>query len=73
MGRILGIILILAGLVGLAWGGFSFDKKKTDVDLGPVDFQVTERQTVPIPPVAGGVAVVAGIALLLMDRRRAVA
>ena len=71
MTRILGIILIVLGLAGLAWGGLSYDKKKTDVDLGPVDFEVTERKTIPVPPIAGAAAIVAGVALMFVRPRGA--
>ena len=71
MGRIIGLILILLGLAGVAWGGFTYTKERHNVDLGPVDFEVTEKKTVPIPPIAGAVAVAAGLVLILVDRRRA--
>ncbi len=71
MGRIVGMILILAGLAGLAWGGFTLTQKRHEVDLGPVEMQVNERRTVPIPPVAGAVAIAAGLVLIVLDRRRA--
>ncbi|MGH7725414.1 MAG: hypothetical protein ACREOU_08295 [Candidatus Eiseniibacteriota bacterium] len=73
MGRIVGIILILAGLAGLAWGGFTWTQKSHEVDLGPVEIDVNERRSVPIPPVAGAVAIAAGIVLIVLDRRRATA
>lgn len=69
MARGIGVVLLLIGLAGLAWGGFGWNKK-SDVDLGPIDLTVTERKTVPIPPVAGAVAVVAGLALVLAGGAR---
>ena len=69
MTRILGIVLIVLGLAGLVFGGLSYDKKKADVDLGPVDFEVTERKTLPVPPIAGAVAIVAGAALMFVGRK----
>jgi hypothetical protein len=69
MARGIGVVLLLLGLAGLAWGGFGWNKK-SDVDLGPIDLTVTERKTVPIPPVAGAVAVVAGLALVLAGGAR---
>ncbi len=48
-------------------------REKHDVDLGPVDIQVTEKKRVPIPPAAGAAAVAAGLVLILLDRRRAAA
>lgn len=69
MTRVIGIVLILIGLAGIAWGGLGWNKT-SDVDLGPVDFEVTERKTLPIPPIAGAVAVVAGLALVLAGGTR---
>ncbi len=68
--RIAGIVLIVLGLVGLLWGGFSWTREKTVVDLGPIQARAEERKTIPIPPIAGGVAVVAGIVLLVLPARR---
>ena len=68
--RIAGIILIVIGLVGLLWGGFSWTDEKTVVDLGPIEARAQERKTVPIPPVVGGIALVAGIVLVVLPIRR---
>lgn len=70
MTRIVGIVLIVLGLVGIVFGGIQYDRKKTAVDLGPVDFNVTERKSLPIPPIAGAAAVVAGVALMFVGGRR---
>lgn len=63
MTRSLGVVLILLGLAGLAWGGLAWNKK-SNVELGPIEMQVTERKSLPIPPIAGAVAVVSGLALI---------
>lgn len=69
--RILGIILIVLGAIGLLYGGFSYTRRRDTVRLGPVSATVEQRESVPIPPILGGIAVVAGIALLLLGRKRA--
>ena len=68
--RIAGIILIVIGLVGLIWGGISWTDTKTVVDLGPIQAQAQERETIPITPVVGGIALVAGIILLVVPGRK---
>ena len=68
--RIAGFILIVIGLVGILWGGFSWTREKTVVDLGPIKATTETRETIPFPPVAGGVALVAGVVLLVMAGRR---
>ena len=71
MARTVGMILILLGLAGLAFGGITYARHHEKVELGPIDVQTTEKKTVPIPPIAGAVAVVAGLVLVMSDRRRA--
>ncbi|HET7511213.1 MAG TPA: DUF3185 domain-containing protein [Chthoniobacterales bacterium] len=66
---IIGIILIVAGIIALAYGGFSFKEHKKDVDIGPVQIGHTEKHSVPIPPIAGGAAIAAGIVLVIVGRR----
>jgi len=68
--RIAGIVLIIIGLVGLLWGGFSWTDEKTVVDIGPIEARAKEHKTIPISPVVGGIAVVAGIVLLVVPSRR---
>lgn len=68
--RIAGIVLIVLGLVGILWGGFSWTQEKTVVDVGPFKATTQEHKTIPFPPVAGGVALVAGVVLLVLPGRR---
>jgi hypothetical protein len=68
--RTIGFVLILLGLAGLAWGGLTWKNEKTTVDLGAIEMNVTEKRTLPIPPLAGAVAVVAGLALVVTDKSR---
>ena len=62
----LGIALLIAGVLGLVYGGFSYTKDTTAVKLGPIELTVKERQTVNIPLWAGIASIVAGGALLVM-------
>ena len=59
--RIVGVILILIGLVGVLFGGVFWTREKTIVDLGPIEAKAQEREGVPISPIVGGVIVVAGV------------
>jgi hypothetical protein len=52
------------------WGGFSWTRDKTIVDVGPFKATTETRETIPFPPVAGGIALVAGIALLVLPGRK---
>lgn len=69
---IIGILLIVAGVLALAYGGFSFTRREKVIDLGPIEATRTSRETVPLPPILGGAAIVGGIALLVVGARRRV-
>jgi hypothetical protein len=66
---IIGIILILIGIVGFAVGGFSFTHEKKDVDLGPLQVEHKKTETVPIPPILSGLALIAGVGLVVVGAR----
>jgi hypothetical protein len=68
--RFLGIVLIVAGVLVLAFGGFSYTREKKVVDLGPLQATTRTHETVPIPPIAGGAAILAGIAVLVVATRK---
>ena len=68
--RTVGIILVVIGIVALVWGGISWTREETVVDLGPLEATAETRETIPLPPVLGGIALVAGIALLVIPARR---
>jgi hypothetical protein len=65
----IGIILIIVGIVGFAVGGFSFTHEKKIVDMGPVQIRNQETKTVPIPPILSTVALIGGIALVIVGSR----
>ena len=64
---LVGILLIVLGAAALAFEGISFTKRRETVRVGPIGATVEERET--ISPVLGGVALVAGIALVVAGRR----
>jgi len=63
--RLVAIALIVAGALGLAYGGFSYTKDTTAVKLGPIELSIREKETVNIPVWAGVAAIVVGGVLLL--------
>jgi xanthosine utilization system XapX-like protein len=69
MSKILGTILIVLGLVGILWGGFGYTTQKKVIDLGPIQATREKTHTVPVPPVAGAVSLIAGIAFLATSNR----
>jgi UDP-N-acetylmuramyl pentapeptide phosphotransferase/UDP-N-acetylglucosamine-1-phosphate transferase len=70
--RIVGTILVIIGIVALVWGGISWSREKTIVDLGPIEATAETHERIPLPPVVGGVALVAGVVLLVLPARRRV-
>jgi hypothetical protein len=68
--KLLGIALIVAGTLGLAYGGFSYTRESRDVNLGPLQFSVKEKETVSVPVWAGAGAIALGVVLLLAGGRR---
>ncbi len=68
--RMLALVLIAAGVIGLAYGSFSYTKDSHRAKLGPIELSVEEKETVNIPVWAGVAAIVAGAALLLVPSKR---
>jgi len=64
--KIAAILLIVGGVLGLAYGSFTYTKETHDAKLGPIELKVKDRETVNIPVWAGVSAVLAGGLLLLM-------
>lgn len=68
--KLVAIVLIVAGILGLAYGGFSYTKDTTVVKLGPIEISAKEKQTVNVPMWAGIGAIVVGGLLLVMGGRK---
>jgi len=68
--KLIGIILIVAGCLGLAYGGFSYTKQTTGVKLGPIELRVQEKETVSIPLIVSAGAIAIGLFLLVAVERK---
>ena len=68
--RLVAILLIVAGALGLAYGGFSYTKESTAVKLGPLELKVQEKETVNVPVWAGLGAIGVGLVLLVLGGKR---
>jgi hypothetical protein len=64
--RFAALALIVAGILALAYGGFSYTRSSHEAKLGPIEFTVQERETVNIPVWAGAGAIFAGVLLLVL-------
>ena len=67
--KIIGIILIAGGCLGLAYGGFSYTKETTGVKLGPIELKVQEKERVNVPLIFSAGAIVVGVFLLVFKTR----
>jgi len=68
--KIAALVLIVAGILGLAYGSFSYTRETHDVKLGPIDLSVKQEQTVNIPVWAGVAAILVGGGLLVFGGRK---
>lgn len=68
--KIVAILLIVAGGLGLAYGGFSYTRATHTADIGPLHLQVSEKQQVNIPLWAGIAAIAGGVLLLVLGPRK---
>jgi len=67
---IVGVLLIIVGIAGLAFGGFSFTHKEKVLDVGPIEASADKKESLPVPPILGALAIVGGVVLLVAGARR---
>jgi hypothetical protein len=65
-----GIILIVLGLFGLAWGGLSYTTSERIVDIGPIHATRDTTHNIPLAPIGGALAITGGIVILVAGRKR---
>jgi uncharacterized membrane protein YidH (DUF202 family) len=68
--KLIGIVLIVIGVVGLVAGGISWTEREKVVDLGPLEVTTENRESIPLPPIIGGLLLVAGVVLLVANGRK---
>lgn len=70
MGKSLGVLLIVVGLIMLVWSGFTYTKKEKIIDAGSIQITADKQETVNWPPYVGAIAMVAGVVIYMAARRR---
>jgi len=68
--RIFGVALVLLGILALVFGGISYKRQSTILDVGGIKATTTERKTIPIPPIVGAIALLGGIVILVVPKQR---
>jgi hypothetical protein len=68
--KIAGIVLIVLGVIALAYGGISYTREEKVLDIGPIEATAERRETIPLPPILGAAAIVGGIVMLVMSGRK---
>ena len=67
---IVGVVLIILGIIALAYQGFTYTTREKVIDLGPLKASVEKEKTIPLPPIVGGLAVAAGVFLVWVGTKR---
>jgi uncharacterized membrane protein YidH (DUF202 family) len=67
--KAIGVVLIVLGVLALAYGGFTYTHEKKVVDLGPIQASKKETNTVPLPPILGVVAIIGGGVLVFAGKK----
>jgi hypothetical protein len=67
---VLGLILIVIGIVALAYQGITYTTKEKVVDLGPLKVEAKREKTIPLPPILGAAALLGGVVLVAVSARR---
>jgi hypothetical protein len=68
--KLTGIILIVIGIVALAYQGITYTTREKVVDIGPIQMTAEKTKTLPLPPLVGAVALAGGIVLLVMGNKK---
>jgi uncharacterized membrane protein len=66
----LGILLVVLGILALAYQGFSYTRQEKVLDIGPIHATADKREHVPLPPIVGGLALVSGALLLFFGAKQ---
>lgn len=67
---LIAIILIVVGIAAFGYQGISYTSSETIVDIGPIEMTADKTRTIPLPPIAGAIALVGGIILLVTARKK---
>lgn len=63
-GMVIGVILIVLGIVALAYQGITYTTREKVLDIGPLEATAEKQKTIPLPPIVGGLALIGGVVLV---------
>lgn len=69
---IIGVVLIGLGVIGLIYGGVTYTSSESVIDMGSMHVEVDQKNHIPLSPIAGAAAVIAGVIIILLGRKRPV-
>jgi drug/metabolite transporter (DMT)-like permease len=69
--RMIGIVLAVLGIAALVFGGMGYNRNRTVFDVGSMHASVSEHRNIPAAPIAGALLLIAGVAMIAVERRRA--
>ena len=67
---VIGIVLIILAVIAFGFQGITYTKREKVLDIGPIEATAEKKETIPLPPVLGAVALVGGVALILVGSKR---
>lgn len=65
----MGIVLVILGVLSLAYQGINYNRQESVVDMGPLHVTAETHERIPLPPILGGLALAGGVALLIVGAR----
>jgi uncharacterized membrane protein YidH (DUF202 family) len=68
--KFLGFVLVVIGILALVYGGISYNRQRTVIDVGPFQATAVEQKNIPLSPIVGGIALLGGIILLVVPKKR---
>ena len=69
MSKLIGLAAIVLGLIGLAWGGFSYTTREKVIDVGPIHATRDQSHYLAVPPVAGALLIIAGAVIMITGKK----
>ena len=67
---VIGVVLVVLGILALAYQGITYTSRKKVVDIGPIQATTKTKKTIPLPPFLGGLALAGGIALIVVGNKK---